>query len=378
VIITGSNGDDFLNSVHGEMTCQACHLGAQDGTFAADDMAAAHQGMYADPSAEGACNACHGDVAQMTKNSLHTNLWGYLNAIEDRCGFSIEGTEYMAGFNANCSGCHTTCGQCHISRPNSVGGGFINVAGQPYSHKFRRTPHMTEQCTACHGSRVGTDFQGQIEGNFADLHFDKGMSCMSCHSGEEIHGDGMAPGGKYEHRYQVETMPRCETCHPPAGIDNRYHNVHVQGGGAPNLQCQVCHSQPYKNCTNCHDLGSKIQGAKYNIEPSRVQFKIARNPSPYRTEYNYAVVRHTPIDPDTYADWGLSLPEYSSKPTWQYASPHNVRRWTDQTTLPEGENRCGINCHGTDVYLRETDLYEDDGVTRLPDYDANIGIVIEN
>jgi hypothetical protein len=173
-------------------------------------------------------------------------------------------------------------------------------------------------------------------------------------------------------------MPRCEECHTiTQGGDNNYHNRHVNGS-APNLQCQVCHAQPYKNCTNCHDLDSKMQGAKFNIDPSRVQFKIAKNPSPYRPEYNYVVVRHTPIDPDTYADWGLTLPEYESKTTWQYSSPHNVRRWTPQTTLPEGENRCGVMCHGTDNYLKETDLYEADGVTRLPDYDANIGIVIDN
>jgi len=381
VIITGSNGDDFLESVHGEMECQGCHLGALDGTF--ENRTEAHEGLQRDPSAIGACNACHNDIAQATKNSLHTNLWGELGAIEDRCGFSIEGTPYQGKFDKKCGGCHTTCGQCHISRPNSVGGGFINVAGKPYSHKFRTTPHMTEQCTACHGSRVGTDYQGQIEGNYPDLHFNKGMECMACHSGEEIHGDSQHAGDHYDHRYEVATMPRCEECHgiTPGG-NNNYHNVHVNSVSAPNLQCQVCHSQPYKNCTNCHDLDSKIQSAKFIIDPSRVQFKIAKNPSPHRAEYDYVVVRHTPVDPDTYADWGLSLPDYDSKPTWQYASPHNVRRLTAQTTPPDGSNSCGASCHGTPetqegIFLREIDLYEADGTTRLPDYDANIGIVIE-
>ena len=77
-----------------------------------------------------------------------------------------------------------------------------------------------------------------------------------------------------------------------------------------------------------------------------------------------------------YADWGLSLPEYDSKPTWQYSSPHNVRRWTPQTTLPDGETRCGVMCHGTENYLTEADLYDDTGAP-LPDYNANIGIVLE-
>jgi hypothetical protein len=59
-----------------------------------------------------------------------------------------------------------------------------------------------------------------------------------------------------------------------------------------------------------------------------------------------------------------------------------VRRWTDQTTPPDGSNSCSISCHGTPettegIFLREIDLYEEDGVTRLPDYDANIGLVID-
>jgi thiosulfate/3-mercaptopyruvate sulfurtransferase len=375
VIITGKNGDDFLESIHGEMSCQGCHAGAQDGTFEGDDMAAAHAGMQRDPSANGACNACHDDIAQMTKNSLHTNLWGELNAIEDRCGFAIEGTPYRGKFDKKCGGCHTTCGQCHISRPNSVGGGFININGVSHSHKFRATPHQTEQCTACHGSRVGTDYQGQIEGNYPDAHFNRGMNCMHCHSKEEIHGDDQHDGDHYEHRYEVKTMPRCEDCHGTLE-ENLYHDAHVEGWAGANLQCQVCHSQPYKNCTNCHDLDPQVQGAKFNIDPSRVQFKIARNPSPYRTEYDYVVVRHTPVDPDTYADWGLSLPNYDSKPTWQYSSPHNVRLTTAQTSPPEGEG-CAFACHNTENYLIEADLYDDTGAP-LPDYNANIGIVIGN
>ncbi len=109
-----------------------------------------------------------------------------------------------------------------------------------------------------------------------------------------------------------------------------------------------------------------------------MQFKIGKNPSPHRQEYDYVVVRHTPVDPDTYADWGLTLPGYLDRSTWQYASPHNILKRTDRT--PD-TGSCGAACHATvdgpqGFYLRESDLYEDDGVTRLVDYDANIGIVI--
>ncbi len=354
-------------------------------------------GLIRDPSAPGAagcvqchadedwtssCDACHGGIADATAGSLHTNLWGEKKAIEDRCGCTFEGGGFEDLYDQKCGGCHTTCGQCHVSRPSSVEGGFPKFGGIIYSgHRFNRTPDMTENCTACHGSRVGTDFLGQIEGNLQDTHRSRGFNCSSCHTAGELHGDGGGPGGQYEHRYQVESMPRCEDCHGALPA-NDYHDAHVNGfADGANLQCQVCHSQPYKNCTNCHNLVADPTTDKYDIEPSRVQFKIAQNPSPYRTEYDYVVVRHTPIDPDTYADWGLALPNYLDKTTWQYSSPHNILRWTAQTTPPEGSSSCSASCHGTPVtvdgiFLREIDLYESDGVTRLVDYEANIGIVM--
>lgn len=411
------------------LTCQHCHGGAPDNTF--DTMEEAHDGMYADPSAPGqsgctachdesftrsACDQCHEEAVTNTANSLHSTLGGYHTALDDRCGcdFSEQGMDTQ--FDQRCAGCHTTCGQCHISRPNSVGGGFPKI-GSYYSHRFRATPDMNEQCTACHGTRVGSDYKGELEGNVPSVHRTAGMKCEACHTKEEIHGDG----NEYEHRYEVANMPRCEDCHTsdvqvasqsgsactdchvdPGDISTGFvyaaadvhHAHHSDTSGAtcsdchsahgvpgdqtdlPNMQCQACHSQPYNNCTNCHNMTAE----GYDVESRTVQLKMARNPSPYRAEYDVALVRHTPIDPESFANWGLSLPEYDSKPTWQYTSPHNVIRSTPQTAAVDGEG-CMYSCHqsadGPDGFLlREADLYEEDGTTRLVDYDANIGIVI--
>lgn len=233
---------------------------------------------------------------------------------------------------------------------------------------------MNEQCTACHGSRIGVDYKGELEGNEPDLHRSAGQKCEDCHTREEIHGDPThTADNHYEHRYEVTNMPRCENCHSVAG-SNEHHIAHVDGSGS-NLQCNVCHSQPYKNCTNCHNLDPD-GNSKFDIEPSEIQFKIANNPSPHRSEYDIVVVRHIPVDPGTYSDWGLELPDYLGEPTWKYASPHNVLLNTPQTTVEEGQN-CSVSCHqSTEFLLRETDLYDDE-LNRLPDYDANIGIVIE-
>jgi len=370
------------------LTCQYCHGGQPDNTFA--DMTEAHADMVVDPSAIGesgctachaeftvsACNACHPDEVAATANSLHTNLWGEKKAIEVRGRCTFEGSGFEDYFDSKCNGCHTTCGQCHISRPNSVGGGFPKTFSY-LSHTFSPTPHITEQCTACHGSRVGIDYLGEIEGNQADIHRSRGHKCELCHGKDEIHGDGQHEGDHYEHRYEVASMPRCEDCH--SGISNEWHDAHVDVAGA-NLQCQVCHSQPYKNCTNCHNLVADGKTDKFEINPSRVQFKIAQNPSPHRDEYDFVLVRHVPIDPGTYADWGLDLPGYLDEPTWRYTSPHNILERTPQTTVEEGLD-CFSACHATQDspdgwFLRESDLYEEGGGVQLPDYDANIGIVI--
>jgi thiosulfate/3-mercaptopyruvate sulfurtransferase len=410
--VHGPNYEGDQNPTPHVLSCQHCHAGAADYTF--ETMDEAHAGMFADPSAPGqsgctachaedfarsACDQCHAEIVTATETSLHTTLAGYVTAIENRCGceFADQGVDDF--FDARCAGCHATCGQCHISRPSSVGGGFPKI-GSLYSHRFRETPDMNEQCTACHGSRVGTDFRGELEGNVPDVHRTAGMRCEACHTADEIHGDGI----EYSHRYEVAGMPRCENCHQDAlasGFGHIHHTgqdpdcgqCHHNGGSncgnchndgiafgfaypLPTMACQTCHSQPYKNCTNCHNLTDE----GYDIEPSMVQLKIARNPSPHREEYDLAVVRHTPIDPETFANWGLDLPNYTDVSTWQYASPHNILRDTPQTAVEAGQS-CFTACHGSasgpDGYLlRESDLYEADGTTPLVDYEANIGIVI--
>ncbi len=424
VIITGSNGDLFLNSVHGPrysgdqhhaLSCQHCHGGQPDGTFAT--MEEAHVDVIVDPSATGesgctvchdgsdavgvlrsACDGCHPDVVTLTDNSLHTTQQGYFTSIEQRGGIYTQ--EMEPYFEARCAACHTTCGQCHVARPKSVGGGFMLKGSTSLtSHRFYRTPDLNEQCTACHGTRVGDDYLGALTNN-RDVHYNRGMNCVSCHDAGEIHGDGTA----YGHMYEVAGMPRCEDCHsadvavdtdtgcdachgeeniievPAASVQHVHHvagnddcdHCHnpVPAVDMPNLQCQACHSQPYKNCSNCHNHTLETEG--FDIDPSTVQLKLARNPSPHRAEYDIAVVRQVAVSPATYTNWGLALSDFESKPTWLYSSPHNIRKSTEQTAIIAGQS-CSFSCHQSDsLLLRAGDL----GDPGTPIYNANIGIVI--
>ena len=136
----------FAENTHGKVGCVICH----GGDSRAKDKDDAHSDLVADPS-EGNCNTCHKDIAQINEHSLHTQLYGMKSKLEARGGDLSEGSALDEAFNNHCATCHTSCGQCHVSRPTELGGGLI------YEHMFKQTPSMQNSCTACHGARVGDE-----------------------------------------------------------------------------------------------------------------------------------------------------------------------------------------------------------------------------
>lgn len=345
-----------MNSVHGGIGCIGCH----DGTAGAAEKAAAHEGMVADPSEtpETSCAGmgCHDATVSATGPSIHRNLSGYRELIALRTGTTLDANAaLMEGFESECNKCHTSCGQCHISRPNSVGGGFIA------SHKFDKSPSMINQCTACHGSRVGDEYRGKIDGARYDVHYAKNSSvgpgnkhCVNCHTADEMHA------GSGDHRYQVAEMPRCEDCHSNVAGANSYHSVHWD-----DLSCHVCHSQDYRNCDACHSPHGLD-------EESYVHFKIGKNTIPGERSYQYVTLRHIPVVPDTYAGWGYAggMPNYDAAPTWKYASPHNIQRWTARTDTTGGQS-CSNACHNSPAttegfFLRQVDLAPGEEAANAP------------
>lgn len=326
----------FLSSTHGSINCTGCHAGDADAT----DKEAAHVNLVARPSEADSkfCGSCHGDVSSRHSTSLHNDLKGYYNLIAKRLGRDIStDPETVAHFNKECGKCHAGCGQCHVSRPVSVEGGFID------GHNFQRTPNMKENCTACHGSRVGAEYFGENEGLKPDVHWIPSVKrCDFCHDASSIHGSSAGAATRYEDRDVV----RCDKCHASAKTKNLYHIRHWD-----DLSCQVCHSQPYKNCNSCHTGGAGITGSSY------IAFKIGKNHlQSEQRPYKYVPVRHIPISRDTFASWGIpDLPNYNSEPTWKHATPHNIQRWTAQTDTTGG-GFCASKCHNSKYYLRLEDV----------------------
>jgi thiosulfate/3-mercaptopyruvate sulfurtransferase len=240
----------------------------------------------------------------------------------------------------HCAGCHTSCGGCHVSRPVFAGKGFIK------GHAFQKRSDPINQCTACHGSRVGYELYG--ERGQGDIHATKAMDCAACHKAKEMHAAAPKdlPG-----RYHLKEMVGCIDCHK----DLQYGSVRDHALHIGKVQCQVCHTQTYVNCYECH-TGKDDDGTAYFQNQREVEaLKIGLN---YDAKapgagYRYMLVRHVPSYPgmlDFYSKDALT--NFGNVPTWKRASPHNIQRRTWQAAT------CN-NCHGNRaLFLANYDLMD--------------------
>ncbi len=339
---------------HGEIACDECHGGNPDDS----NWKTAHEGVEKDPTypdATTACGDCHDEINENYQNSLHVTLKPYRVIIEKRASTHpvIRDTVERA-MDTHCYYCHSSCGQCHISRPNSVDGGFLD------GHLFQRKPPVQEVCTACHGSRIQKEYFGEHEGLRPDVHREKYMKCEKCHTGEEMHGDGK----EYANRYEVENGPKCVDCHK--GIyDRDAKNVITHRIHKDEVSCHVCHSQPYNNCSSCHVGKDGNDLPFYKTTASWFDFKIGLNPLKSETRpEKFVTLRHNPVNReifDFYVKNGLS--GFDNVPTWKLATPHNIRRKTAQ-------NSSCNSCHGNEsLFLLEKDVED-------KEREANRGVIV--
>ena len=339
--------------MHGEMGCIPCHNG--DGIT--DDKEQAHEGMLREPIAAEACDQCHTDTHK-NDHSLHSTLAGYYTVLEDRASEDTMTVIKEEAFGNHCESCHTSCGQCHVSRPTSAG------AGLSAGHEFKKVPPMNLTCTGCHGSRIDMEYKGKNEGIPGDIHWNKGgMPCFQCHTADEMHGN-VNPGA--EHRYDGPQTPGCTDADCHADITN---DGAVEGHDEDHIgvmACETCHATEYKQCYSCHVQKSEDDIPYFKIEPAVMDVKIGYNPIQSDDRpWKWVVLRHVPIDPDTFAYYGDNLlPNFDDRPTWVYATPHNT-----QTRGPQAKT-CD-SCHGNeDVFLTQDDLLD-------YEINANAGVVVD-
>ena len=300
----------FEDENHGITGCEECHGGnPEEASFEK-----AHQGVVKDPAPD-KCLDCH-DYDKY-EQSLHYTAAGMTAPVLARASEAAKGklNEAMTG---QCTSCHASCGQCHVSRPNAAGGGLVQ------GHTYLRIPDQEQNCAGCHGARAGDEFFGRNPGAAPDFHNEEGaMQCTDCHGGERMHG-------------QTEKRAACLDCHQ--GIyEKEAENVKVHSAHQGKAACQVCHAQAYRNCNGCH-LDAR-QGT-YALDGHDLNFKIGFNPSPndQRPE-KFVVLRRVPVAEKTFDSYFEgALANFRELPTWKPASPHNIVRVTEQA------KECN-NCH---------------------------------
>ncbi len=330
---------DFLETDHGDIGCDVCH----GGDSAAADKSAAHNGMTPRPSTadpEGTCGECHPEIAATAGNSLHATLAPFTAMLKRRTA-PDKWHAVDKGRERHCGYCHTGCGGCHVNRPENVGSGFIE------GHVFNKRPALLNQCTACHGSRVGNEYLGNR--GQGDVHAVKGnMHCVACHDAAEMHA--AAPIG-IQDRYHLKEQVRCTNCHKDLQNGSvRDHTIHIG-----KVQCQVCHAQTYTNCYSCH-TGTDKEGLPYYVNELDVEgMKIGLNSASDApgADYDFMLVRHIPVDRKLFEHYAPdALARYDDVPTWKRTSPHNILRKTWQAAT------CN-HCHGNRaLYLSSADLRE--------------------
>ena len=160
---------------------------------------------------------------------------------------ACHGSTYADGTEVDAATYQPGCKDCHADPDNPT----ADVAD--------------DTCLGCHSR------QKNEQNFFTDVHRDSGMACMSCHSADEMHGDGTA----YVSIHESPSAPTCEGCHTEGGQGGAIDDTTLAHGAIhANLGCSACHVQSVISCYNCH-FDTQVAGAgKRFFSPPNQGFKM--------------------------------------------------------------------------------------------------------
>lgn len=137
------------------------------------------------------------------------------------------------------------CKQCHSATELYANGSPINP--DTYTpicvdcHNFQNGVTVSEDaCLNCHQKqkRERELYAGM------DVHLNEGLTCTSCHTKEELHGDDGIEYSSLKEPGAVKA--KCENCHTQLG-NNGSHNRHLG-----KVDCAACHAVSVYSCGGCH------------------------------------------------------------------------------------------------------------------------------
>ncbi len=184
---------------------------------------------FRDSGARDALSTHYADLAR--KECMQCHLWSPGRAVQGRVGFD---GDYRG---EGCAACHVTYALDGLSESADATANHTEP-GHPKVHAMTRAP-STETCTSCHygDASIGLNFRGlsqlppgapggpEIPGTSdaplnrqfylddpalcpPDIHHEKGMHCIDCHTQNDVMGDGVLHGAM-EHAVEIA----CRDCH---------------------------------------------------------------------------------------------------------------------------------------------------------------------
>ncbi len=247
--------------------CTSCHLGNKDAIIKEES----HEGMVLIPGnlsdAKETCGKCHASELSKIENSLMTTnsgliavdkyIFGEADTPDDHYHIkNIKNTPSEKHIRDLCANCHLGAEKKEFGEINQLSrGGGCNACHLNYSEnskndlaKYLKSDKLElpvyhpstdvfvtdNHCFGCHSrsSRISTNYEGwqetlldekEVEGKNGfrvledkrvykykgeDIHHNKGMLCIDCHSSHEVMGDGKS----YSHEEQAVKV-QCSDCH---------------------------------------------------------------------------------------------------------------------------------------------------------------------
>ncbi|HOJ14275.1 MAG TPA: cytochrome c3 family protein [Deltaproteobacteria bacterium] len=255
------------------------------------------------------CAPCHAGIAADYAKSLHFTSAGQRHGVIPRFSAKEVALFDKKVFEQSCRSCHASCGSCHVKSPPVMGISLGLIKGHAFVKKDEG-----KTCAFCHGGRVYPEYTGEYSG-VTDVHYQKGMMCVDCHTKTEMHGDGR----RYLTKQDVRQRPTCTTCHKDisSGKKLRVSVAHEEHRGK--VSCYGCHAAgQYRNCSDCH-------GGEAKASPG---FILGKNP---RNTKEITTLRLIPTVRDTFAKAGIVQERYDRVPNYWNTPAHTIRKRTDRT-----------------------------------------------